>query len=120
MARAHTGQVFNLTLTVPDSGGVDRPTDGPIVWSVSDETVYQARNVSADGKSGQLKPIAPNQRDAAGNEIPVRCTFTGDADLGQGVVPLPPAVTEDLFTDQDPATMGQVIVVNMPPAVDDV
>lgn len=118
MARGNTDQHFAVTLSVPDAHGNEVMTDGPIVWASSDETVVMARNLSTDGKSGELKLVHTSQKDAGGNEIAVRVTFTADADLGTGMKTLT-AVTEDIFVDLGPSSMGQSIVVTLGAAVDD-
>jgi hypothetical protein len=118
MARANTDQHWPVTLSVKNTAGDEVDTDGPIVWTSSDGTVVLPRNISADGKIGELKASTVSKKDGTGNEIPVVVTFTVDADLGAGVKTLT-TVTEDLFVDPGPSGMGQAITLTLGPAVDD-
>jgi hypothetical protein len=111
-------QVWDITLSTPDLNGNEVTLDSPIIWASQDDTVVQARNVSADGKSGQLKVVGVSHVDADGNNIAVVCQFSADGDPTAGVKPLN-ARTEDLFGAAPPDGSAQQIVLTMSPPHDD-
>jgi len=89
-----TDNNFAVVLSIKNARGEDAPVDGDIVWTSSDETVLLPVP-DAGGKTGTIKTVAPSHLDAAGEMLPARVTFTGDADLGNGVEPIV-GVTEDI------------------------
>jgi hypothetical protein len=119
MADALLNQVFDIQLSTPDINGNEVTLDSAIIWASSDDTVYQPRNVSSDGKSGQLKCVGITHPDGGGNDQPVFCSFTGDGDPSAGVKPLN-AQTEALFGRAPPDGSAQMITITMSPPHDDV
>jgi hypothetical protein len=118
MAEALLNQVFDITLSTPDINGNEVTLDSALVWASSDDTVYQPRNVSSDGKSGQLKAVGLTRQDNSGQDVAVFCSFTGDGDPSAGVKPLN-GETEALFSRAPPDGSAQMITITMSPPHDD-
>lgn len=109
MANLTTDEEYaSVTIQVFDNHTPPRPAaiDGPIVWASSDETVIVGEP-TPDGLSGKIKSVAPGG--------PARMTFTGDADLGAGVVPVT-GVTEDITVIAGAAGAASVFTVELGPA----
>lgn len=93
----------NIVLEIWDNHVPPRPAavDGDIVWASSDETVLLALP-NPGGLSGKIRSVAPGG--------PAKVSFTGDADLGAGVVPII-GITEDITVIPGVAGPAAIITV---------
>lgn len=113
--QGNTDTDYGVQLQIKNHRGEDAPVDGDIVWTSSDET--QLLPVpDPGGRSGKIKTIAASPNGPDGNPIPARVTFTGDADMGAGVVPIV-GVTDDITLTTGPnsqASTFDVVLTDVP------
>ncbi len=99
MAEMKTSEHIAVTLEVFADAAFTIPAEveGAIVWVSSDETVVRANITEvATGKTGFIEAVAAGK---------ARMVWTGDADLGSGVVPLT-VESEEITVTPDPAVAG--------------
>lgn len=100
---------FAVALSIKNARGEDAAIDGDIIWTSSDETVLLPVP-DPGGKTGTIETVAPSHLDADGKMLPARVTFTGDADMGAGVVPIV-GVTEDINLVAGPNSRASMFTV---------